>query len=462
VSVAAFGGDAAHYDLHLLSGPAPRISVRAELPIDGQALAMETTRPGDISEINDGGWPALVRDLRVTDEQGHALVVAPAGVKGWQLAQPKRGRVTLEYAVDYSLLAARGWPAPRETAFADADHLVSVGRALFITTPATGASTVTVDADRGWKPVAPWPESGKHSYAAASSADLVDNLLVFTRTAPEALRAGGFRVAVVAMGDWAAVRPEIRRVLRPPVEYFVRMMGTRERANYVVVLLPGREHGGESFRSSFALNSEDAPSAVNRTVWGTLIAHEIFHYWNGWRLQPADYAASQWFQEGFTQYAADHAMVACGLITRDEFRAKLSAHLANYARLDHPLGQAVTRKGPPLYSGGVLAALSWDVLIRDATGGQHSLDDFLRALWRRTGEGRRAYTDDDLIAALNEVAPRDWQGFFRDCIHGPQRLPLAGVGPLAGLRLEEAATFVADPSASAQAKSLWDGLVRGH
>ena len=425
---------------------------------------METTRPGDIPEINDGGWPALVHELRVTDEQGRELALSPAGEKGWQLAQPHRGRVTLQYTVDYSLLAARGWPAPRETAFADAEHFVTVGRALFVTTHETDASSVTVEAGHGWKPVAPWPGTGEHAFVAASAADLTENLLVFSRTQPEIIQAGGFRVAVVAMGDWAAVRPEIRRVLRPPVEYFVRMMGTREPANYVVVLLPIREHGGESFRASFALTSENVPAATNRTVWGTLIAHEIFHYWNGWRLRGADYAATQWFQEGFTQYAADHAMVACGLITPDEFRAKLSEHLRNYARLDHPLGQPVTRKGPPLYSGGVLAAFAWDVMIRDASGGKRSLGDFFRALWRATGDGKREYTEQDLINALNEVAPLEWERFFREYIDGKQRLPLADVARRGGLRLEDtgpdAPRFVADPAATLKAKFVWNGLVR--
>jgi predicted metalloprotease with PDZ domain len=207
------------------------------------------------------------------------------------------------------------------------------------------------------------------------------------------------------------------------------------------------------------------PSRANRSSWGNTIGHEIFHFWNGWRLRGADYGTSQWFQEGFTEYVANVSMAGAGLISADDLRQKLAEHVRNYRKLTTSLDGGGTRKGPPLYSGGALVAFSWDVLIRDASRGQRDLGDFLRALWRQTEGGRRAYEWSDIQTALDATAPRDWNAFRRAHIQGTAPLPLNEIFPLAGLRLaqaEDGAPLVElDPEAPAPARSLWQALSTG-
>jgi predicted metalloprotease with PDZ domain len=151
----------------LLGTARTRIAVRATVPSDGAVLAMADSRPGDVPEVADAGWPALVRHLRVTDAEGHAVGVTSAGAKGWTLARPVVGPLTLAYEVDYAPLAARSWPAPREAAFADADHLMVIGRSLFMTTPAERTSLVRFALPRGWQVLAPWPAAGGAPDSAA-------------------------------------------------------------------------------------------------------------------------------------------------------------------------------------------------------------------------------------------------------------------------------------------------------
>lgn len=457
----------AKYHVRLLRTAPPKLAVTAKLPIDGQALEMGTSRPAGIPEIDSAGWPGLVANLRVSDAKGEALKVTSAGTKGWLLEQPHSGPLTIEYEVDYSPLAARGWPAPREAVFADVDHIVAIGRSLFITTQAAGSSAVTFDLPQGWRPVAPWePGRAANELMAGSSDDLTENLLVFTRSDPDVMTAGGFRLVVTTLGHWQAARPEVRRVLGEVIQQFVKLMGHDGRESYSVVLLPMIESGGEAFRRSFAMTVEEPPSSANSSGWGNTIAHEIFHYWNGWRLRGADYATSQWFHEGFTEYAANVSMATAGLIGPDEFRKKLAVHVGNYRRLATTLEGGGTSKGPPLYSGGALVAFSWDVLIRDATGGKRNLGDFLRELWRRTESGKRPYEWRDLQAALESTAPRDWQAFYNAHIRGSEPLPLNEVFSRAGLRLEQAEDGAPrveiDPAAPAAARKLWQGLVTDH
>jgi predicted metalloprotease with PDZ domain len=463
-AVAGVPPEPARYEVRVLQVAPPKLAVTATLPVRGQTLDMDTTRPGDIPELDARGWTALVSNLRVADANGRPVAVTPVGAAGWRLDRERSGRLKVRYEVDYSILATRGWPALREAAFADAGQMMLAGRSLFITTGEAGPRRVAFVLPRGWRAVTPWePRSGAvDSFTAASAGELVENLMVLTRSAPDEMAAGRFRLLVVPMGHWQAVRPEIRQALGALVQRFVRLMEFTERGNYLVVLLPVVEHGGESFRSSFALTVEAPPSRENRSAWGNTIGHEIFHFWNGWRLRGADYASSQWFQEGFTEYVANASMAGTGLLSPDELRRKLADHIGKYRKLTTPLEAPGTYKGPPLYSGGALVAFSWDVMIRDATHGRSDLGDFLRALWVRTDQGKRAYEWSDLRAALDATAPRDWEAFFQTYIRGTQPLPLGEILPLAGLHLaqaEDGAPLVElDPEAPAPAKSIWQAL----
>jgi predicted metalloprotease with PDZ domain len=421
---AAGSSTAAKYDVRLVSLSPPRLSVTAIVPIAGDSLEMSTSRPGDVPGLDKEGWPALVRNLTVGDEHGQSIALTNAGAKGWRLASPHTGRLRVRYQVDYALLAERDWPAQREAAFADDGHLVVVGRSLFITTAATTVSHVSFHLPKGWVAITPWKRQ-----SATDPDDLRENLIAFSQTAPDVVDAQGFHVAVLSLGHWQSARSEVRRVLRGVIPELVRLMGFHEREHYVVVLLPLVERGGESFRRSFAMTTDVPPSRANSADWGNTIAHEVFHYWNGWRLRGADYAATQWFQEGFTEYAANISMLASGLIDEKGFRQKLAKHVENYSRLKTTLEAPGTHKGPPLYSGGALVAYLWDGMIRRATGGRRTIADFYRELWKETDAGRLPYDWPRIASALNAVAAEDWDGFHHRYIEGSERLPLESVLP---------------------------------
>jgi predicted metalloprotease with PDZ domain len=429
---------------------------------------MAPSRPADVPEVADAGWPGLIRNLSVADPEGRDVGVTGSGADGWTLARAISGPLTLQYDVDYAPLAQRGWPAPREAAYADGDQLVVIGRSLFITTPAQQTSEVRFVLPGGWQAALPWPtksEATRHA-VVASTADLTENLLAFLKGAPDVLPADGFNLKVVAYGQWKPARGEVRRVLSAALKHLVAMIGFEGYGDYLVVLLPQPEKGGESFRASFALNSDEAPSRANLGRWGNLILHEVFHYWNGWRLRGADYPSSQWFQEGITEYAANLALVSSGMIEPDEFYGKLATHVTNYGRLVTPLDAPGNRKGPPLYSGGALVAFIWDVTIHERSRGKHDLGDVLRKLLQETGDGARPYEWSDIQAALDSIATNDWAEFHRRFIHGTEPLPLADTFSRLGLAKSQedngAVHIEVDPAASEAAQVLRHAVIRGH
>jgi predicted metalloprotease with PDZ domain len=460
-------GEPGRYVVSWVREDPPRLRVEADLPIEGRELAMDATRPGSTPELDAGGWPALVLDLSAVDEGGTALALERAGDGGWRLAQEHSGRIGLRYEIDYEPLAALDWPAPREACWLEADFFSVVARSIFVTTQAQEESSVSFELRDGWRAVTPWDDlpGSPNAFAVPSAPLLTENLLVFARTAPEVVSAGGLRVLVVSTQAWVGARTEVQRVLEGAIPRLAGCMGSAERGSYLVALLPHPETGGESFRSSFAMTFAATPSRENAGAWGNTIAHEVFHMWNGWGLHGADYASTQWFQEGFTEYAANVALVASGIVTPEAFLAKLAEHVRRSRELSTSLEATGGRKGPPLYSAGALVAFDWDVRIRHATDGTKGLCDFLRALWERTGDGGWPYAWADLEAALAQTAELDWRGFHVDHIAGREPLPLAETFALAGIALRERAgeapELLFDPAASEEARALWRALTTG-
>ena len=65
----------ASYQVEVLGTAPPRITVRATLPSNGVLLTMATSRPADVPEVADAGWPGLIQNLSVADPEGRAVGV---------------------------------------------------------------------------------------------------------------------------------------------------------------------------------------------------------------------------------------------------------------------------------------------------------------------------------------------------------------------------------------------------
>jgi predicted metalloprotease with PDZ domain len=174
-----------------------------------------------------------------------------------------------------------------------------------------------------------------------------------------------------------------------------------------------------------------------------VLAHEFVHSWNGKFRRPAGLATPNfqepmrgdllWVYEGLTQYLGYVLAARSGLWTEQYYRERL-AEIA--ASLDHtpgrewrPLSDTATaaqllysapdewaslRRSTDFYDEGWLIWLGVDTEIRELTKGQKSIDDFCHR-FHGGASGSPAvspYTLEDVVAALNEVAPFDWKTFL--------------------------------------------------
>lgn len=174
-----------------------------------------------------------------------------------------------------------------------------------------------------------------------------------------------------------------------------------------------------------------------------LLPHEFVHSWNGKYRRPAglatgDYSTPMkddllWVYEGLTEYLGEMLTARSGLWTPEEYREELAyqaAFLDNRpGRTWRPLQDANDeaqllynarddwdswRREVDFYDEGNLIWLEADVILRQLTKGKKSLDDFCLKFHGGgdTGPVVKPYVFDDVVAAMNEVAPYDWRSFF--------------------------------------------------
>lgn len=191
-----------------------------------------------------------------------------------------------------------------------------------------------------------------------------------------------------------------------------------------------------------------------------LLPHEMFHSWNAKTFRPAPMIARDyqrpidtsmlWIYEGLTDYYGNVLAVRSGLRTPEEGRdgvALFAATLENTrGRTWRPLEDTATaardlyasprawrfwRRGTDFYPEGDLLWLEADAIIREHTAGAKSLDDFCKAFYGRGGAGKvfvQGYSERELYAALDQIAPHDWTGFFDQRLRRTnEHAPLGGV-----------------------------------
>ena len=191
-----------------------------------------------------------------------------------------------------------------------------------------------------------------------------------------------------------------------------------------------------------------------------LLPHEFAHSWNGKHRRPADMTRGAfqapmetdltWVYEGLTDYLAWVFTARSGLLTFDQSLADLAQTAATVAnesgRSWRPLRDAAIsapmtgRAGRPwsnwrrsfgdVYSEGVLIWLEVDSILRRESGGAKSLDDFCRLFHGGESSGPvvKTYTLADVVAALQKIAPYDWDGFFATRVRqASKRAPLGGI-----------------------------------
>lgn len=233
-----------------------------------------------------------------------------------------------------------------------------------------------------------------------------------------------------------------------------------------------------------------------------LLAHEYVHAWNGRYRMPADLwtrdyntpAAGSllWVYEGQTEFWGRVLAARTGARTVQQTLDRLAIDAALVARrpartwksladstIDplYMVGQSIAwrdwQRREDYYPEGVLLWLDVEARLRELSAGRVGLDDFAHRFFATGGRaGPALYTQNDVVRALDALAPQDWQAFLdrhleshrdEDAMAGLARAGWRLVyraAPSAGWRQEEAVWDVRDLSYSIGLQVRSSGALR--
>jgi predicted metalloprotease with PDZ domain len=260
-----------------------------------------------------------------------------------------------------------------------------------------------------------------------------------------------------------AMTPADESAYRKLVAETGALFGARHYLDYHFLLTLSDDaghHGVEHHQSSD--NSVEERTLLDpelHMLEADLLPHEFTHSWNGKYRRPAGLATRNyqdpmkgdllWVYEGLTEYLGRVLTARSGLWSPEQYREALAA---TAAMLDHRAGRAWRpledtarsvqilrmagsewqswRRGLDYYPEGELIWLEVDTRIRQQTNGQKSLDDFCRLFHGGESGPPKVvpYTFDDVVTALNQVAPYDWARLLKERVNATVAgAPLGGI-----------------------------------
>ncbi len=292
------------------------------------------------------------------------------------------------------------------------------------------------------------------------------------------------RLHLVADSEGALdIKPETEQAFRNLVAEGIALFGSYHYSKYDFLLTLSdhvQSFGLEHHESSDnRLPERTLVEEVRMNSRAGLLPHEFVHSWNAKYRQPEGLTRDDfqtpyqtdllWVYEGLTSYLGLVLTARSGLWTTEytqDALARIAARLSNrpgrtwrplidttraaQILFGSPIAGSSWRRGVDFYDEGVLIWLEVDTLIRQLSNGRRSLDDFCRTFFG--GKSGLAvvvpYSYADLVAALAEVAPYDWKGFFDSRIYSIQSAaPLNGITN-SGWRL----VYTAEPNLAQQGR----------
>jgi len=265
-------------------------------------------------------------------------------------------------------------------------------------------------------------------------------------------------IRVVVHGEsWR--RKQVEEDLRRICRYELKLMDGAPFGRYTFILHFGKGAGGGGMEHS----ESTAIGTYSDEYLPNVAAHEFFHLWNVKRIRPASlypvddtkeqYTRALWFAEGVTNTYASYTLVRSGIWSKDQFYGDLSEQItelegrpanrwqsAEQSSLDAWLEKYPLYNQPEYsvsyYTKGQVLGDLLDILIRDRTGNERSLDDVLRSLNANFARQGKAYRDSlDVELTAESVAGGSFEDFFAKYVAGPDPFPYQQILGLAGLVL---------------------------
>jgi predicted metalloprotease with PDZ domain len=469
-------------DVHYFFRPDPsagelRVAIKVDASEAEQEFRIPAWCPGFYFLLN---YQEKISKVEGTDATGRTLSVRQkeGDPRAWVVSNPTKGFVTLSYRVkgDDPGLGFFGVSVKGHTAFIN-------GPAAFMYLPGRLEEKCTLKPmlPEGWKIATGMSQDDGGQFYAGGYDELIDHPIQVGIFESRRFTVEGLPFEVVfvtttpgsAKADLDAEAERLKALSAPAIKLYGG--APFKKYVYILHLAVGGFGGGLEHRASTTIATGNTrPLGID-----TLATHEYFHTWNVKQIRPKvlgpfDYTKqvrtnNLWFAEGVTDYYANITAYRSGLMDENLLLRTLSSEVSELqgskARLEISLEYTSWNawenggfgvRGLSYYNKGLIAGLLFDAAIRSATEGAKSLDDVMRLLYKRHRLPQPGYDEDEIRAAINEVAGTDLSSLYNTVVRTPGEVPyevLRGIG-LRTRQNERGAWMVeVDPDANPNAKA---------
>jgi predicted metalloprotease with PDZ domain len=410
-----------------------------------------------------GDYARNVSNFRAQDGAGHALPWEKVTKNTWRVVADNAPAIVLNYDVfGATTFAANTYLGE------DRGYISPSGMFVHPAGQLQHALTVQIRLPANWKRISTGLEAAPGKAATFEAPDfdvLYDSPILLGNQE-------SFRFDVQGVPHFVAVenvaadvsRPKMVADLKTMVTAATRLMGDVPYKHYTFLMM-GRGGGGiehaNSSSNQFDGTTLSTPEGYLR--WLSFICHEYFHNFNVKRIRPLalgpfDYDQENltnmlWVSEGLSVYYQDLILVRAGLMTQEQYLAKLGTAIGTFENASGRHFQSATESSwntwssgsgvagdrnttISYYNNGAMLGAMLDLKIRDGSHNRKSLDDVMRGLYRKYyQQKKRGFTDAEFRAEC-EAAAGGRLGDVFDYASTSRQVDYAPYFALAGLRLD--------------------------
>jgi len=387
------------------------------------------------------------------------LAVNGALFDTYEVENDRPGRLRIEYDIDLSAKNQQ-----HDKSFIGDDLALIKGDFTFCSVEGYRDAPVRVEIDGppGWPLVTSLKETSGGAFEAKDYDELIDGIIMLGQFKTESVRSGTAEFVLAVDRKLDVAPSQLAPIVKRLADYQISLFGKAPFSRYTFFihvipetyfnLFPAGVFGLEHRNSSTISFTPQGPSLMKgdhlNYVLEKLLAHELFHSWNGKHIVPAELyepdlsqvvkSPNIWFVEGVTTYYEALSVYRAGEHKRQTFYSLITSFIQD-GNVTESLEQMSVDswKGlnPILYTKGALVALALDLKIRWATNNARSLDDVMRQMHDQLATNSKQFTAESLRRFISKVAGENLDEFFARYVTGSERLDVDAVLSQAGLKL---------------------------
>ncbi|HEX5669087.1 MAG TPA: hypothetical protein VFX73_09810, partial [Chitinophagaceae bacterium] len=229
--------------------------------------------------------------------------------------------------------------------------------------------------------------------------------------------------------------PDLERMMRAQKAYLGDINNTPRYAvlNYITTSGPKDAKGIGALEHNTSTTAVFQESMRSKDLIH-VISHEFFHTLtplnvHSREIQDFDFnnpkmSQHLWMYEGFTEYFANHFQVHQGLMTEDQFLAKITEK-EKFSKQMYKDDQSFTEMSknvldpkmkaqyPNVYQKGALMAMCMDIMLREASGGKKGLLHLMGELSKKYGPSK-PFDDNTIIDEITKMTNPEVGKFLQD------------------------------------------------